>query len=194
MSSNTQPAQTPSSSSSLSLSPQTPFLPPSSLSIPINPNTNPNLATSPSKTFLKYAAALSKSPNSQSPISTQRGFNPTQEIDHDHNHPEHHDSFEFGDYGDLKTKSWTAGVNRRAASISGPVSVPANTQQAGQGTGQGQGAQGLGIMNGFSKEGGGQSGVMADKLAKGQGVLRRLSLTGSSFSRVCQSLPKQPIQ
>jgi hypothetical protein len=179
-------SQTPSSS--LSISPQTPFFPPPSLANTIgSPTSNPTLATSPTnKNFIRYAAALSKSPPTTTPmgITTQRGFQPIQPLDHDHDHdhPEHHDSFEFGDYGDLKSKSWTAGVNRRAASISGPVP-----------TTQGQAGQGLGIMGGLSAsraEGGSlsgqgqQGGVMADKVAKGQGVLRRLSLSGGSFSRV----------
>jgi hypothetical protein len=168
--------QTPSSS--LSISPQTPFLIP----------THPNLATSPSnKNFLRYAAALSKSPIGQQPsVLPQKGFVPTWEPDHDHDHPEHHDSFEFGDYGDLKSKSWTAGVNRRAASISGlpsqPSGIISGLTAGKEGVGGGQGA-GVGVNAQVQAQVQSQ-GFVADKVAKGQGVLRRLSLTGGGFARV----------
>ena len=154
-------------SSSLSISPQTPFLPPPGSGL------SPSTATPTANTsagFFKWAAStLAKSPGPMSP--PQKGFNipavVDQNDDKDHDH-ESHDSFEFGDYQDLKSRSWTTN-GRRAVSMSVPP---------------GQGVSGItSMLKGFgeSQNTPPPGGVMADKVAKGQGVLRRLSLSGNNY-------------
>lgn len=99
----------------------------------------------------------------------QRGFDVAvpNVVDSD-NDGEGHDSFEFGDFSDLKSRSWTGGQQRRAVSMSMPSA-------------QGNNAGVASMLKGFGEAGGASTpagGVMADKLARGQGVLRRLSFTG----------------
>jgi hypothetical protein len=177
-----------SPSSAISISPQTPFFPP-----PVNAQSL-GAASPPSANagFFKWAqaaATLGKSPPAASAdhAQPQRGFDIPQ-ASHDHDDHENHDSFEFGDFDDLKSRSWTK--TRRAVSMS---------------AGPGQGASGISAMlSGFGagaaspprvaapiKEGTAVgamsmpgSGLLADKAAKGQGVLRRLSMSGSSFRGV----------
>ena len=97
---------------------------------------------------------------------------------------EQHDSFEFGDWNDLKSRTWH-NKNRRAMSMSLPrgqsgisAMLSANNGRAvsasAQGTGpNGPGAGGQAILSPPPPAG----GVMADKLARGQGVLRRISFS-----------------
>lgn len=131
---------------------------------------------------------------------------------HDHDHDEHHDVFEFGDFNHMAKGSWT-GHGRRAASMSmasganavGAGSMgneqslsaifaasgssfggmPSPTQEMGPGQGQGQGMMIPKSGPASSPPGAGfRGGVVADNAAKGVGVLRRLSLSGS-LTRVC---------
>jgi hypothetical protein len=131
--------------------------------------------------------------------------------DDDHHSHEHHDAFEFGDLGDMRNKSWTtasanAAKGRRAVSMSmasgqnaggsgitsmltgfgstapGPSTAPAGSGLP-RGAGLGSSAQ--------ASEGAGlatqpQNGVLADKAAKGQGLLRRFSI-GGGLTRVCRA-------
>ena len=152
-------------SSSMSVSPQTPFSPPA--------GTFPSTSTptpSTSQGFFKWAAFIAKSP----PLSDhQRGFDiPT--IADDSQDLEEHDSFEFGDLSHLKARSWNG---RRTMSMSG---VTVQSPVAG--------TSGISSMlKGFAESpqsqppGAPAGGVMADKQAKGQGVLRRLSMGGASY-------------
>jgi len=160
-------------SSDLSISPQTPFL--------TQPGMSPSSATPTptiSQGFFKWAAStLPKSPPVQ-----QRGFDlpavtvADHETDLEH---ESYDSFEYGDFSDLKLRPWGGG--RRAVSMSMP---------------SGQGASGIGSMlKGFGEspnpaQSPPAAGVMADKYSKGQGVLRRLSFSGANYRvRFHPSLP-----
>ena len=157
-------------SSSFSPSPQTPFYPPpasaSNTSAPANTN------------FFKWAAStLAKSPSAMAPhlLDQQKGFDvPVMHEEHEH---ETHDSFEFGDFNDLKSRSWTAG--RRAASMSAPKSSGVTSMLRGFGATeqvQPQPAQGQAQAKTQS-----QGQLVADNAARGQGVLRRLSLTGGGY-------------
>ena len=176
-----------SPSSAISISPQTPFFPPPATSQHIGaaspPSANPGFFR-----WAQAAATLGKSPPpSADHAQPQRGFDIPQ-IAHDHDDHENHDSFEFGDFDDLKSRSWNK--TRRAVSMS---------------AGPGQGASGItAMLSGFGagaasppkaaaplKEGTAVgamsmpgSGLLADKAARGQGVLRRLSMSGSSFRGV----------
>lgn len=97
----------------------------------------------------------------------------TMDIPHHHEHDDHfdHDSLEFGDISDLKNRGWAAAAaargQRRAVSMS---MSPGQT-----------------LTGGFNNQAGVSppqfTGVLGDKMARGQGVLRRLSFT-SGFSRV----------
>lgn len=133
-----------------------------------------------------------------SPSATQqKGFDIPVIVDHDHDHDhdhEHeHDSFEFGDLSlnDMKARTWGR-AGRRAVSMS--MSMPSSgTGQGGSGIAamlSGYGAMSppataTGEINNNSYNGLGvgspPGGVMADKAAKGQGVLRRLSIGGGGF-------------
>lgn len=208
------PAMTSNSpSSSISISPQTPFnsgggalAVPNNAAMGVSP-TNPS--------FFKWAAAaaqLGKSPplGSQSPPADgthQRGFDiPSHGHGGDEHEHEHHDSFEFGDLDDLRLRSWSK--TRRAASMSagpgpggiasmisgfGASSPPTKTEVLGSSATSSNAKGAMAIPSG---------GVLADKNSKGQGVLRRLSLSGSNFTRVsrpscvlglisCISLPRR---
>jgi hypothetical protein len=183
-SSSTQPKDTPSSS--ISISPQTPF------------STNQNLSTTapnPNSGILQWARSF-KSPPTQAgptlepaapPAHQQKGFDiPAIHTQHDDHEHDEHDSFEFGD---LSTRSWGR-MGRRAVSMSvpsgqgissmltgfGATSPPKNPE--GLGIGSPSGSLGIG-----SPPAGPAGGVMADKTARGQGVLRRLSIS-SSFVKV----------
>lgn len=135
---------------------------------------------------------------------------------HDHDHDEHHDVFEFGDFNHMAKGSWT-GHGRRAASMSmasgqnaaggndqsvsamlagGFGGLPSPSQEKSQG-------QGMAIPRSVpagsppGANAGMRGGVVADNAAKGVGVLRRLSLSGSlnrpSFlSPPAQSAPLPP--
>ncbi|GFZ49556.1 hypothetical protein JCM24511_07676 [Saitozyma sp. JCM 24511] len=221
------PGSAHSPSSSLSISPQTPFFPPPGA--PLSPLGSS--ATPTQSGFIKWASgfSLGKSPVSP-PLSSTKGFEiphlqlPSQSHQHqssasmpasaivmdedDHHAHERHDAFEFGDLGDMKNKSWTgatATANRRAVSMSmasgqsasgitsmlrgfGSTSAASGVGQVqhgevtspigfspGSGTGHGQ--------NGISPPASmPQGGVLADKTAKGQGLLRRFSI-GGGFAR-----------
>ncbi|WVF72796.1 hypothetical protein IAT40_007614 [Kwoniella sp. CBS 6097] len=214
------PSNTPGSS--MSVSPQTPFFPP------------PGLATSSTPTqssgLFKWASSFGKSPNSQitgtgtgtghglgpSSPNKQSGFDVPPTIQDVEDHEHEHDSFEFGDYGDLKSRSWTATTAAAGAGAGGrrAMSLSYGSGRQGQSgiaamlkggfgdnnTGQGMSPPGGGGAGG-NGVGPGQSmpvgGVMADKAAKGQGVLRRLSLSGGNyrpafFSPPLQSAPLPP--
>ena len=181
-----------SPSSSISISPQTPFFPPPGMAnhmgsprdIPgsLNPSSPPGAQSG----FFKWAAAsLGKSP----PVNAQKGFDiPNTNGQHnDEEHHEHHDSFEFGDFDDLKSRSWTK--QRRAVSMSGPSGItsmltgfgatsPPTTSTSvpprdlGNGPGGGAGSTPMSVPS---------NSVLAENAARGQGVLRRLSMSGSSF-------------
>jgi hypothetical protein len=125
----------------------------------------------------------------------------------DHHAHERHDAFEFGDLGDMKNKSWTgatATANRRAVSMSmasgqsasGITSMLRGFGSTSAASGPGQHGEVTSPI-GFSPGGGTghnqngtsppasmpQGGVLADKAAKGQGLLRRFSI-GGGFARV----------
>ncbi|WVQ99999.1 hypothetical protein IAU59_007142 [Kwoniella sp. CBS 9459] len=197
------PSNTPGSS--MSVSPQTPFFPP------------PGLATSSTPTqsssLFKWASSFGKSPNSQtngnvtglgpSSLNKQSGFDVPPTIQDVEDHEHEHDSFEFGDYGDLKSRSWTASAGtggRRTMSMSyasgrqGQSGIAAmlkggfGDNNTGQGQAMSPPAGGGGAAPGQSMPVG---GVMADKAAKGQGVLRRLSLSGGSYRPAFLSPPLQ---
>ena len=180
----TQPKDTPSSS--ISISPQTPF------------STNQNLSTTapnPNSGILQWARSF-KSPPSQAaptlepaapPAHQQKGFDiPAIHAQHDDHDHDEHDSFEFGD---LSTRSWGK-MGRRAVSMSVPSGQGISSMLTGfgatsppknpEGLGIGSPSGGLGIG---SPPAGPAGGVMADKTARGQGVLRRLSISGS-FAKV----------
>lgn len=234
------------STSTLSTSPQTPLPPLVSPSV-ASPGLNPlSHWSSGFSTFGKSppkgsAAVADRQPSAPVEIPA------TTAMDHDHmnafhhgsdhghglhhdddHHFEQHDSFEFGDFGDMRNKSWTsAQKGRRAVSMSmasgqtasgavNPIlgsSPPAGIGGAGGGsvmsmlTGFGAGgplspgggpaaavfgsslSSSLGSPNGLGGIGM-QGGVMADKAAKAQGVIRRLSLSGS-FQRPGFIAPSQ---
>ncbi|RSH88754.1 hypothetical protein EHS25_002982 [Saitozyma podzolica] len=214
-----------SPSSSLSISPQTPFFPPPGA--PLSPLGSS--ATPTQSGFIKWASgfSLGKSPVSP-PLSSTRGFeiphlqSPSQSHQHptsasmpasaivmdedDHHAHERHDAFEFGDLGDMKNKSWTgatATANRRAVSMSmasgqsasGITSMLRGFGSTSAASGPGQHGEVTSPI-GFSPGGGTghnqngtsppasmpQGGVLADKAAKGQGLLRRFSI-GGGFAR-----------
>ncbi|OCF39972.1 hypothetical protein I317_06226 [Kwoniella heveanensis CBS 569] len=191
------PSNTPGSS--ISVSPQTPFFPP------------PGLATSTTPTqssgLFKWASSFGKSPNSQtsgnalgpSSPNKQSGFDVPPTIQDVEDHEHEHDSFEFGDYGDLKSRSWTASTGaggRRAMSMSYAAGRSGQSGIAAMlkgGFGGDNTGQGISPPAGGGGPGPGQSmpvgGVMADKAAKGQGVLRRLSLSGTSYRPAFLSPP-----
>ncbi|WWC63298.1 uncharacterized protein I303_105898 [Kwoniella dejecticola CBS 10117] len=193
------PSTTPGSS--MSVSPQTPFSPTSTSS-----SGNLGISATPTQGsgLFKWANSFGKSPNTNtnmnsgtltggfSPPKQQKGFDiPSAVNEHDHEHEhEYHDSFEFGD---LKAKSWnnSSSVGRRTMSLSfEPKSPSSNSPIANMlkgGFGGASGVDGGGGGGGAGAVGGGggpglaqtlPSGVLADKAAKGQGLLRRLSLTG----------------
>ena len=185
-----------SPSSSISISPQTPF---NSNALTVPPNSA--LGASPTNPgFFKWAAAaaqLGKSPptggmagpTQSPPVDSihQRGFDIPPSGSHDEHDHENHDSFEFGDFDDLRSRSWSK--TRRATSLSaapgqgggissmitgfGASSPPSKNEMMGSSANSAMGA--MAVPSG---------GVLADKNSKGQGVLRRLSLSGSSFTRV----------
>lgn len=186
-----------SPSSSISISPQTPFFP-HGTTHPKAGTSEPLTASSPTSAgFFKWAAAsLGRSPPA---TDAQRGFDipnpghglaPRKPEEHDH---ENHDSFEFGDFDDLKSRSWN---QRRAVSMSGPSGISAmlagfastsppvgatthgNVREAAPSAGGG--ANGPGAMPMSLPSG----GVLADNAARGHGVLRRLSMSGTNFVRV----------
>jgi hypothetical protein len=185
-SSTTQPKDTPSSS--ISISPQTPF------------STHQNLSTTapnPNSGILQWARSF-KSPPMQAnstlepaapPAHQQKGFDiPAINTHHAHDDPDHdeHDSFEFGD---LSTRSWGR-MGRRAVSMSVPSGQGISSMLTGFGaTSPPKNSEGLGIgspsgsLGVGSPPAGPAGGVMADKTARGQGVLRRLSIS-SSFVKV----------
>ena len=170
------PAHSPSSS--LSISPQTPFYPPSGLASPPLPGLAGLSTTAPaSGGFFKWAATFSKSPSVPNDLAPKDDLTPRPGPDRVE---EEHDSFEFGDLNDLRSRGWNK--NRRALSMSMP-----------------RGQSGIAAMLGATQSGvspGSASsqaippgGVMADKAAKGQGVLRRISFS-NTLSRVsAQSRP-----
>ncbi|WWC71570.1 uncharacterized protein I206_105528 [Kwoniella pini CBS 10737] len=195
------PSTTPGSS--MSLSPQTPFSPPSAN---LGVSSTPTQGTS---SLFKWAGSFGKSPNSLtggiSPTKQQKGFDipsSVNEHDNDHEH-EYHDSFEFGD---IKAKSWnnSSSVGRRTMSLSfEPKSPSSNSPIAsmlkggfgGENSGGGVNAGGGGGAGNTIGIGNAQtvpSGVLADKAAKGQGLLRRLSLTGGSGYRPAFLSPPLP--
>ena len=174
----TLPNTTPSSS--FSVSPQTPFYPPPGH--PAAANTSVPVTTGAGNSFFKWAAStLAKSPSAMSPplpspsINQQKGFDiPVMADDHEH---ETHDSFEFGDFNDLKSRSWTGG--RRAASMSAPKSSGVTSMLRGFGATdpvQTQAAQGQAQAKTQP-----QGQLVAENAARGQGVLRRLSLSGAGY-------------
>lgn len=218
------PGSAHSPSSSLSISPQTPFFPPPGA--PLSPLGSS--ATPTQSGFIKWASgfSLGKSPVSP-PLSSTKGFeiphlqSPSQSHQHqtsaslpasaivmdedDHHAHERHDAFEFGDFGDMKNKSWTgatATANRRAVSMSmasGQTASGITSMLRGFGSTSAASGQHGEVTSpiGFSPASGPghnqngtsppasmpQGGVLADKAAKGQGLLRRFSI-GGGFARV----------
>lgn len=188
----TPPAMSTSASanSPQSYSPQTPLdrntqlggmpqSPPKSLPIPLGKGSPPVSALGPlspgasSGNFFKWAAAsLGKSPTATNPLASNGGMSIPQSGQDDH-HGDHalenHDSFEFGDLDDLKSRSWATG--RRAASMSQP---------SGRQSGISSMLTGFGASPMETSSG---SSILADNAAKGQGIMRRLSISGS-FPRV----------
>ncbi|WWC90711.1 uncharacterized protein L201_005648 [Kwoniella dendrophila CBS 6074] len=200
------PSNTPGSSASVS--PQTPFLAiPSSLGI--TPTQNTGGGGGGGSSFYKWASSLGKSPTNlnqpglgNSP-NKQKGFDVpgTHADDHDH---EHHDSFEFGD---LNSRSWNPGSagGRRTMSLSFESKSPNNPNspiasmlkggfggESGGTNAGGGGGGGSGISPSQIGSGSLQNGVLADKAAKGQGVLRRLSLSGRP-AFLSPPLPSAPL-
>ncbi|WVW85622.1 hypothetical protein I302_107660 [Kwoniella bestiolae CBS 10118] len=178
------PSTTPGSS--ISVSPQTPFT--------STGQNNLGVSTTPTATtgggMFKWASSLGKSPTNGNAIepTKQRGFDIPHEDDHDE-----HDSFEFGDF---TAKSWAgAGGGRRTMSMSLPSAAKSPTSSSpiaailkgGFGETSPAGSAGQGHSLG--------TGVLADKAAKGQGVLRRLSLSGSGYRPAFLSppLPSAPL-
>ncbi|WVO13444.1 hypothetical protein L204_101060 [Cryptococcus depauperatus] len=167
----------PPSSTSLSLSPQTPFFPPPGLATSTTP-------TQPNSLFKWAAASLGKSPV----MSQAMDFKPGVELIDDHEHE--HDSFEFGDFGDTNARSWVKG--RRALSMSMPLNAQSGISAMLQGSGQYSPNELK--HNGLVRD---NQAMMADKAAKGQGVLRRLSMGGYkapflSPTTPCLNLPPSP--
>lgn len=144
-------------------SPQTPFA-----------GSAVGLSTStPGSLFGKWNAFSTTSPAKPTGGQTA-GSPPAPKIDIPHHHEDDHfdhDSLEFGDISDLKNRGWAAAAaargQRRAVSMS---MSPGQT-----------------LTGGFNNQAGVSppqfTGVLGDKMARGQGVLRRLSFT-SGFSRV----------
>ena len=171
----TQPKDTPASS--ISISPQTPALP-----IPNLSTTAPN----PNSGILQWARSFKSPPmNASSTLEPadpaahqQKGFDiPAIHAHHDEHDHDEHDSFEFGD---LSTRSWGR-MGRRAVSMSVPSGQGITGMLAGFGaTSPPKHSDGLGMGSPPAQP---SSGVMADKTARGQGVLRRLSIS-SSFVKV----------
>jgi hypothetical protein len=136
------------------------------------------------------------------PANQQIGFDippsSTSHSHHDHHDHDEHDSFEFGDISLNEMKARSLGrMSRRAVSMSiapsgggmsnggiaamlsgfGAKSPPAGSGADGFGNGVGAGTSYGSLGMGSPPP----SGVLADKAAKGQGVLRRLSIGGSGF-------------
>ncbi|WVR07489.1 hypothetical protein IAU60_004531 [Kwoniella sp. DSM 27419] len=182
-----QPSHTPGSS--VSISPQTPFFPP------------PGLATSSTPTqssgLIKWASSFGKSPSntiSNMSPNKQSGFDVPPTIHDEEDHEHEHDSFEFGDYGDLKSRSWagTSVGSRRCMSMSyapGAQSGIAAMLKGGFGDAPAGGGTNTGQPVGGNSMPAGS--VLADKAAKGQGVLRRLSMSGGSYRASFLSPPMQ---
>lgn len=174
MSSSQNTKDTPASS--ISISPQTPAL-------PIQPNLS-TTAPNPNSGILQWARSFKLPPQMNStleamspPAHQQKGFDipAIHADDHEHDHDEH-DSFEFGD---LSTRSWGS-MGRRTVSMSMPSGQGVTGMLSGFGaTSPPKHSEGLGFGSPPA-----QSGVMADKTARGQGVLRRLSI-GGGFAKVC---------
>ncbi|ORX38508.1 hypothetical protein BD324DRAFT_649873 [Kockovaella imperatae] len=175
------PSHTPSSS--LSISPQTPFYPPSGLSPPPIAGLGALSTTAPaSGGFFKWASSFSKSPSvpeslgsGRDEMTPRRASQPLEQVSameqqqQDH---ESHDSFEFGDWNDLKSRAWNK--NRRALSVSMPrqSGISAMLSPNGPGSTMSTTAQ---PSNGMAMSP--PNGVLADKAAKGQGVLKRMSFS-----------------
>ena len=178
-------SHTPSSSTS-SVSPQTPFFSSTyAFSPPVNAGGTSAILRSLSLKATSPPGAL-KGTKALAPVNDGPFGDSLDDAEHEH------DSFEFGDLNDMQTRSWGR-MGRRAVSMSmsvpaaGPGGsgiaamlarspVPAGTAPAGAiGGGGGSPPQ---PVTGLDA----QSGVLADKAARGQGVLRRLSIGG--FSRV----------
>lgn len=143
-------------SSASSISPHTPFFPPPGLASSATP-------TQPSSLF-KWAASFGRSPPKPPTIgvdSSQKKAG-TEGAEHE-NVP-----FEFGDFRDTNAQSWANG--RRAMSVSAPYGGPGQS-----------GITEL-LRNNGSYSPTEPKGVMADKVARGQGVLRRLSMGGYKVS------------
>lgn len=96
----------------------------------------------------------------------------SQQLDIPHHEDDHfdHDSLEFGDLADLKNRGWAAAAaargQRRAVSMSLSPTTPLQNQ-----------------ANGGAIATSPNFGVLTDKMARGNGVLRRLSLS-SGFTKV----------
>jgi hypothetical protein len=173
MSSNSNNKDTPASS--ISISPQTP-----ALLIQQNLSTT---APNPNSGILQWARSFKSPPQMSStleamsppaPAHQQKGFDIPAIHTDDHDHDEH-DSFEFGD---LSPRSWGS-MGRRTVSMSMPSGQGITGMLSGFGaTSPPKNTEGLGIGSPPTQ------GVMADKTARGQGVLRRLSISGS-FAKVC---------
>ncbi|EIW67261.1 hypothetical protein TREMEDRAFT_64510 [Tremella mesenterica DSM 1558] len=157
--------------SSISLSPQTPFSAPFSHSTILR---SLSFKSSPPKPLLSY-------PFPQVPL-------PENALDDQEESHDEHDSFEFADMRHMRS-SW-----RRAVSMSVPNNAGIGTMLGGFGGLKGSPPKspvdGSGLGLGLGGCQGGQ-GVLADNAARGQGVLRRLSIGG--FSRPAfLSPPVQP--
>lgn len=177
-----------SANSPQSYSPQTPFdrpaqlggmpqSPPKALPIPLGKGSPPVSALGPlspgasSGNFFKWAAAsLGKSPTATNPLANGGMSIPQSgQDDHHGDHAlENHDSFEFGDLDDLKSRSWATG--RRAASMSQPSGRPSGISSM---------LTGFGASPMSPTETSSGSSILADNAAKGQGIMRRLSISGS---------------
>lgn len=160
--------------SSISISPQTPAM-------PIQQNLS-TTAPNPNSGILQWARSFKSPPPQMSatldatspPAHQQKGFDIPAIHAEDHDHDEH-DSFEFGD---LSTRAWGK-MGRRAVSMSMPSGQGITGMLSGFGaTSPPKHGEGLGVGSPPA-----QSGVLADKTARGQGVLRRLSISGS-FTKV----------
>lgn len=192
MSSNatSQPRDTPASS--VSMSPQTPFMPTQNLS-----STAPN----PNSGILQWARSFKSPPTTAQPQlpssgsppgpaggqHQQRGFDiPSINAPDQDTHDDEHDSFEFGD---LSTRSWGR-MGRRAVSMSVPAGQGISSMLTGFGSVSGpSGGDGgptsppKGLGPDLASPPNAGSSVLADKTARGQGVLRRLSISGG-FAKV----------
>ncbi|KAE8542573.1 hypothetical protein D1P53_001353 [Cryptococcus gattii VGV] len=137
-------------SSALSVSPQTPFFPPLALASSATP-------TQPGSLF-KWAASFGRSP----PKPAMTGVDNSQKKAGTEGAEHENSPFEFGDFKDINTQPWASG--RRAMSVSVPYGGP----------GQSGITELLKNHGSFSPPE--PKGVMADKMARGEGVLRRLSM------------------